>query len=247
MKENISSVFIKQASNILAATNGGLTGGQIADSCNAFAYEYNINIPYDSVPKIQEAPNKRTALYENLLCFLPEQQFKIIFELCERPQFAENEDINNLKLDLVTRYGQYNEILNEQLKEIIVETKHWLEEYPKALESFNNAVIKFNGKIFQRNMLDDLRLSLELFLKSVLNNEKSLENQKQFLGDYLKDRGTSKILSNMFITLIDYFSKYQNSYVKHNDSVNAEELEFMIELTSVFMKYLISIEKNQKV
>lgn len=48
----------------------------------------------------------------------------------------------------------------------------------------------------------------------------------------------------MFITLIDYYSKYKNSYVKHNDSVNAQELGFMIELTSVFKKYLILIEKN---
>lgn len=194
MKEKISSVFIKHTSNILATTYGGRSGGQIAYSCSAFAYKFNINIPYDSVPKIQEAPNKSTALYkyENLLCFLPERQFKIIFELCERHQFIENEDIKNLKLDIITPYGQLNEIVNEQLKEIIVETKHWLEEYPKALESFNNAVIKFKRRIFQRNMLDDLRLSLELFLKSLLNNEKSLENQKQFFGDYLKNKGTSK-------------------------------------------------------
>jgi hypothetical protein len=43
----------------------------------------------------------------------------------------------------------------------------------------------------------------------------------------------------MFVKLIDYFAKYQNTYVKHNDAVIESEIEFIYEMTSSFMKLLI--------
>ncbi len=41
----------------------------------------------------------------------------------------------------------------------------------------------------------------------------------------------------MFEKLIDYYSKYQNTYVKHDDAVPNEEVELLLELTSSFMKH----------
>ena len=46
----------------------------------------------------------------------------------------------------------------------------------------------------------------------------------------------------MFLKLIDYFSKYQNTYVKHNDNVNDNEVEIMIEMASSFMKFIVRIK-----
>ncbi len=45
----------------------------------------------------------------------------------------------------------------------------------------------------------------------------------------------------MFVKLVDYYTKYQNSYVKHNDAVIEEEVEFIFELTSSFMKHLVRL------
>lgn len=45
----------------------------------------------------------------------------------------------------------------------------------------------------------------------------------------------------MFVKLVDYYAKYQNSYVKHDDAVIGEEVEFVIELTSSFMKHLVRL------
>ena len=45
--------------------------------------------------------------------------------------------------------------INEPL---IIETKHWLSDYPESLRIYDDALNKFNNKIFQRNVLDDLRL-----------------------------------------------------------------------------------------
>ena len=89
--------------------------------------------------------------------------------------------------------------------------------------------------------MDDLRVSLELLLKEVLGNKKSLENQLADLGRYFKKKSISTELSNMILKLIDYFTKYQNTYIKHNDNVNDKEIEFIFELTSSLMKLLIRL------
>jgi hypothetical protein len=48
----------------------------------------------------------------------------------------------------------------------------------------------------------------------------------------------------MFRTLVDYFSKYQNTYIKHDDAVIVAEVEFVFELTSSFMKHFIRLSKT---
>jgi hypothetical protein len=75
----------------------------------------------------------------------------------------------------------------------------------------------------------------------VFSNEKSLENQIPNVGSYIKDRGGSKELANMFVTLVDYYAKYHNSYIKHDDAVIEEEIEFVFEITASFMKHLIRL------
>ena len=45
----------------------------------------------------------------------------------------------------------------------------------------------------------------------------------------------------MFRTLVEYYSKHQNSFVKHNDAVIEEEVEFIFEMTSSFMKHLVKM------
>ena len=47
----------------------------------------------------------------------------------------------------------------------------------------------------------------------------------------------------MFQKLVDYFSKYENTYVKHDDAVIVAEVEFVFELTSSFMKHFIRLSK----
>lgn len=46
-------------------------------------------------------------------------------------------------------------------------------------------------------------------------------------------------------TLLTYYSQYQNSYVKHNDSVNEVEINFVVEITSIVMKLLIKLERKE--
>lgn len=84
-----------------------------------------------------------------------------------------------------------------------------------------------------------MRLSLETFLKEILCNQKSLENQLSEIRKYQKDKGLSAEFINMFNRLLDYYSKYQNNYVKHNDAVKHSEIDFVIHLTTLFMRSFI--------
>lgn len=238
----IPNVFIQKASDILGATNGGLSTSEIVNLCVAYAADYDVDIPHSSLPI--SAPNKRAALKQNLDRFLPEQQFKIIKELCEHDIFKENVEVKNLKVQLLTRYGQLNKDAEAVNETLIDETRHWLNDFPDSLRLYEAALLKFGNKAFERNLLDDLRLSLELLLKSIFTNGKSLENQIADLGAFIQSKGGSKELSNMFQKLVDYFSKYQNSYVKHDDNVIEEEIEFILELTSSFMKHLVRINNR---
>lgn len=119
---------------------------------------------------------------------------------------------------------------------IIKETKDWLENYPVVQKLYNEAFEKHKQKIHERNALDDMRLSLEIFLKEILGNQKSLENQLSEIGKYQKEKGLSTEFVNMFNKLLDYYAKYQNNYVKHNDAVNSQEIDFIIHLTTAFMR-----------
>ena len=157
--------------------------------------------------------------------------------------FKDNDEVKKLKTQLFQRYNSLN-IDNIETEIDTITIKHWLEQYPNSLKPYNEAIKQFELNIFQRNLLDNLRLSLELLLKSILKNEKSLENQQKDLGQYIRNNDYSKELNNMFLKLIDYYSKYQNEYIKHNDKVNKNEIEIIFDLTSLFMKFLIKIGEN---
>ena len=234
----LDNTFIAYASDVLAETNSGLSGTKIVEYCNAYAIDYNKIIPYNSYPF--DAPNKRTALRENLNAFEAAEQFRIIKELCELPGLSRLEKVNELRLKLFTRYGN---LATEKISEteLVQKTKHWLADYPNSLKEYESALAKYEGGIFQRNTLDDMRLAFELLVKSLLGNNRSLENQIADLGAMLKNKNTSIELRNMVTQVIKYYTDFQNSHVKHNDSVNEQEIEYVIELTSIVMKFLIKI------
>ena len=127
---------------------------------------------------------------------------------------------------------------------VVNDVLDWLAPYSKSYKNFESALKKYQEHKYERNLIDDLRLSLDLLLKSIFKNEKSLENQKESLGIYLAGKSTPKDIRNMFETLVAYYINYQNEHVKHNDKVRESEVEFMIYLTGTFMRFLLSLETN---
>lgn len=244
MPSRINNAFLTHAAEILAA---GLSGTKIVSITSAFAADFGVDIPHAAYPF--EAGNKRTALFENLKPFSPEQQYQVIHELCDRvgasvgASEAEKRSAAEIKLKLISQFGHFAAdgtaaTINSTL---ILETRHWLDEFSGAKRLYEDALQKHKNGVFTRNALDDLRLSLELLLKTLFSNEKSLENQIPLIGAFIKDKKGSPELANMIQRLVDYFSKYQNTYVKHNDAVLNAEVDVILELTSSLMKHLVQL------
>lgn len=118
---------------------------------------------------------------------------------------------------------------------------NWLSSYPRVQKSFGSALEKYMSKHYKRNIIDDLRVSLELLLRIILKNRKRLEKQTSPLGKFLKSKKVPREIRNMYTTLLDYYSKYQNEYAKHDDKVDNRELEFTIYLTGTLMRFLLNL------
>ena len=243
--DNIPATFLSKAADLLADTNSGLSGPHIVRAMNGYGEQWNVMVPHPSYPFV--AGNKRTALHESLQAFNGPQQFQIIEELCDHHTFTSDStsqgERRRLKAELFTRFGGLR--ANKEVREfdvpLIDEARHWLHDYPRVLTLLEQAKLKYDAKISQRSLIDDLRLGLELLLKSVLDNSKSLENQVALIGARLKERGASPQFTNMFQKLLDLYCKYQNDYVKHDDNLPEQEIEFIFELTASFMKHIVRV------
>lgn len=123
---------------------------------------------------------------------------------------------------------------------LIGDTLKGLEAFPMAYKLYKKALTNFNSGNDERHILDDHRLSAEYFLRSILGNEKTLENQIPFSGKYLKDKGISSEISNKFQRLKEIYGKYQNCYIKHYDKVKQFEIEFIFKLTNTFNRFLLT-------
>lgn len=237
--------FLEKAASLLGATGPGLSGPKIVSAINSYAVQWDVMVPHPSYPF--EASNKATALLDSLRAFSAPQQFIIIEELCDHPSFAfpgtDRTERQKLKADLFTKFGHLRpeKEASELDLPLVEETRHWLSPYPAALAKLDSAKLKYDAKLFHRNLIDDLRLGLELLLKEILQNSKSLENQLAILGPRLKERGGSPQITNMLVKIIDCYCVYQNDNVKHNDNVPEEEVELIFELTASFMKHLVRV------
>lgn len=239
MHTEIPATFVTHAANVLGETRFGLSGTQIIDLTSAWAVDCNVTLPHHTMGM----SNKRTVLRDNLMAFHGHDRYRVIKHLCEQPQFEKHPEAQQLRIKLITTYGSVFDAKSaEDIDDPLIEaTSHWLKGHPEAFASFQAALVKHRANVLSRNLLDDLRLSLETLVKDILKNGRSLENQKAELGDFLKQRETSQELRQMFVTLLSYYCNYQNSYVKHNDDVNEEEIEIMFEMTACFLKHLVRL------
>ena len=247
--------FIRRAAEILGDTNHGLKGSMIGTLLGDYAYLYSRDIPYTlsdyrlKNKNGEEARNKRTALEENLKVFSPQEQYIIIRDLCNHDTLKNNQAVKSLALKLQEDYGHLapKEDITEEINQEIEETQHYLDSYPKVLKVYNEALQKFRNKDKQlfRNLLDDARLALELMLKSILSNNKSLDNQLSDLGKWVKERGGTPEFRNMFQKILEYYSKYQNEHIKHNDDVVEKEVSYIFEQTTLFLRQLARLAKEE--
>lgn len=253
----MTPAFIKHAAEILGDTDHGLKGSIIGKLLGDYAYQYSRDIPYTlsdyrlKNKNGEEARNKRTALEENLKVFSPQEQYIIIRDLCNHDTLKNKDAVKSLALKLQEDYGHLapKEDITEEINQEIEEAQHYLDSYPGALKVYNEALRKYRSKDRQllRNMLDDARLALELMLKSILSNDKSLEKQLPELGRWIQKSGGSKEFTNTFQKILDHYSNYQNEHIKHNDNVIEEEVLYIFEQTTLFLRQLARLAKKEPI
>ena len=129
-------------------------------------------------------------------------------------------------------------------KKLINDNLDWLSAHPKSYETFKMSLMEIGIQGKERNVVDHLRLSLELLLKDIFNNGKSLENQKTDIGNYLKSRNISPEISNLLERVLDYYAKYQNNKAKHDCAVLFSEVEFILYLTGTVMRFLLTNQES---
>lgn len=154
--------------------------------------------------------------------------------------------LSNANVKIVNNNGLYElypidiPLLDEKL---VFDVLSWLDDYSETKKHFDKALKMEKKENNYRNIIDELRLSLEFFFKQIFNNEKSLENQKNNLGRYMNQKNISAEISNMYIKLIDLYTDYNNHTAKHEDKVEYVEINFMIYLTGNFIRFILLLEQ----
>jgi hypothetical protein len=103
MDDRISTSFLSRAASAIADTNNGLGGAKIVDYCNAFAVDHNVEIPHAA--SVVQAPNKRTALLENLQAFPATAQYELLMELTSDAKLHDNPAVQEIRQLLLSRYA----------------------------------------------------------------------------------------------------------------------------------------------
>ena len=145
-----------------------------------------------------------------------------------------------------TLYPMGAQLLDEA---VIDDNLAWLENYPEAAKPFQAALKIYSLKdpSQYRNLLDNLRLSVEQMLRAILKNGKSLENQKQEFLSWLKANDAHSQIGNIYHDLLfGKFAPYQNDAVKHNeDKYTIAEVEFMLYLTGTLLRFMQRASEQQ--
>ncbi len=243
-KLTISKADVAKACNILADTVKGLSGSTIIELTNAYAEDFKIKVPYYEYPFNEPIPkNKKSALMENLSKFSSDQQIYILQNLCNQPIFFCNSEVLELNRYLTEKYGKVV-LLPIEDENIIINNNSFLKNYAKTYNLFSKAISDYENGNYDRSVLDNARLALELLLKNILNNNKSLENQHDGLGKYLKSKNIDSQIRSVFLNVLSCYEHYQNDNIKHDDNVEPNEIKYILDLTNTMMSLLVKITEE---
>lgn len=124
----------------------------------------------------------------------------------------------------------------------------WLDDYPQVMRYYQEALLMLldNDPSKYRNLLDNLRLALELLLKAVLKNNERLEEQAKPLKVWMAEKGVQENIRLIFSDIIgrNRFTQLMNEDVKHGDRKwDTAEVEFLVYQTGVFFRFIIEINQ----
>lgn len=122
----------------------------------------------------------------------------------------------------------------------------WLKNYPKAETAWSKALRNYSvvTEDTASDVADLLRKALEAFFQEALGGSKSLENYKSEYGTFLKAHNVPAEIANNFITLLDAFTNYNNSFAKHHDKASINVLEYLMYQTGNIIRLIITLQQE---
>ncbi len=193
-----------------------------------------INIPIKKIQRVRISSHflnnsqvELLALKHNFKWNLKKNEYLDYFEFCE--------DVTN-ELLKQTIENEQTKIETEKFNKLLKKLK----DYPEVKKLLKSAHNNLDNPELNRNALDNCRLALELVLKSLFKNDKSLENQIPHLGQFLEEREITVEIRNMYSILLKSYAKFQNENIKHNVvQIRQDESEFILETTVTIINFLI--------
>lgn len=129
---------------------------------------------------------------------------------------------------------------------LISEPLEWLKSYPQSRKDFVKALRQYNDLEYPRDIADNFRKALEMFLQEFFNNNKNLKNNIDSFGNFLKEHGALDEISNEFVKLLNLYDKFNNKASKHNDNISNNLLEYIMYSTFNFARLLMTLDKRIK-
>jgi len=147
--------------------------------------------------------------------------------------------------DEVTLYPGGAKLLDER---VINDNLDWLENHPAASKHFASALEIYlkKDKSKYRNLLDELRSSLEKLVRGILGRKSNLENLGTPLLQWMEDKGAHVQIRNLFEKLLACYTQYHNDAVKHGEGWSEKDIEYMIYQTGVFMRLLLVLNGEDR-
>lgn len=213
------------------------TGLQIAAAIGEFCSVYGLAADYRPQGRTE---SKAKFVQRAFRMFELESQIALARYFVEKSsKLQEDRIVQQLLARLARDYGEVS--LSEEELQKRSELELLLTPYQDVLDLWQK-VESFRASYQYRECLDSSRLALEVLLKRLLRNQKSIENQQRDFCQALGATGLPNELVNSIWKSIADDKLFQNNQVKHDvlsDKVTDLEVTFIVNKTIPLMIYLI--------
>jgi hypothetical protein len=133
----------------------------------------------------------------------------------------------------------YKSFRRFKLMDILRENLLLLNKFEVSKSLYKSAFNSFLKKEEPRATADLFRLSIEVFLKELLKNKKTLENNITDLGKYLDEIKLHSEVRNSILKIANFYKHYQNTYIKHPNFIEEFELDWIVNQTGLLIRTLL--------
>ncbi len=224
--EKIPSTWIMRIATII---KDNFTMAEILSLTNSFGAEHDIKITYQNPPKYT---NKQEVANQNVSNFTPSQMILFLTYLVESKKGTSPQQINELKNEVIAKFS------NAQV-ETTPKIEKRFSKYPDVVEVWDRSNVCLSNRQYHESV-NNSRLALEKLLKQLFTNNKSLENQKSSISEFLKSKNIPNEFINLVIQHLRTYEILQNEHFKHDftKEFRESEVKYILNTTYLLMDYI---------